>query len=282
MKKILVPCDFSKPAIHAFEMALDMAQQSQGTVHLLNVIELPLMTDPELMPVFSFEQELLKDLKTNSEVQFQKMISSHRDRGVKVVTCVEFGIVAAGIQEYITGNSIDVVFMGSRGASGIHELFVGSNAEKIVRRSPVPVLIVKDYYKGPIKNIVFPNNLEIDQEDLMVKVKALQKFFKAHLHIVRINTPANFQADSISWKQLEDFASAYEIKDYTLNIFNYDEEEEGIRHFCNFIKGDLIALGTHGYKGITHIINGSVAEDVVNHTDKLVWTYTVKHESVEA
>lgn len=282
MKKILVPCDFSKPAMHAFEMALDLAQQSQGIVHLLNVIELPLMSDPGFMPVLNFEQRILDDLKVNSESKFQNIISKRRNMGVEVVTCVQFGIVTTGILDYIAENSIDVVFMGSLGASGIHEVFVGSNSEKIVRRSAVPVLIIKDYYKGPIKNIVFPNNLEIDQEDLMVKVKALQKFFKARLHIVRINTPANFQADSISWKQLEDFASAYEIKDYTLNIFNYEEEEEGIRHFCKFIKGDLIALGTHGYKGITHIINGSVAEDVVNHTDKLVWTYTLKHKSVEA
>jgi hypothetical protein len=76
------------------------------------------------------------------------------------------------------------------------EFFIGSNAEKIVRQADVPVLVLKDEYKGPIKNIVFPNTLETeDQEDLVQKIKALQHFFKAHLHIVWINTPVNFTTD---------------------------------------------------------------------------------------
>jgi nucleotide-binding universal stress UspA family protein len=62
MKKILVPCDFSKPAINAYRFALDVAQQSKGTVHLLNVIELPILHDSVLMPVLNFEAQLLEEL----------------------------------------------------------------------------------------------------------------------------------------------------------------------------------------------------------------------------
>jgi nucleotide-binding universal stress UspA family protein len=59
-------------------------------------------------------------------------------------------------------------------------------------------------------------------------------------------------------------------------------EEEGILHFSKLIKGNMIAMATHGYKGISHLVNGSLAEDVVNHTDKLIWTYSLKNEPVEA
>ena len=283
MKTILVPCDFSKPAINAYRLALDIAKQSKGTIHLLHVIELPVMHDTVLMPVLNFEQQLLDDLKVSADERFSQLKTTHKAEGVKVVCKVEYGPVSKMIRDYITQESIDLVMMGSHGASGARELFVGSNAEKIVRSSPVPVLVIKDYYKGPIKNIVFPNTLETEkQQDLTMKVKALQDFFKAHLHIVWINTPLNFASDVVTHERLQEFAKKYMFKNYTISVFNSANEEHGIMQFANSIKGDLIALGTHGRRGISHLANGSLAEDLANHYDGLVWTYTMQNELTEA
>lgn len=283
MKKILVPCDFSRQAVNAYRLALDIAAQSRGTIHLLNVIELPILHDTVLMPVLNFEQQLLDDLKKNANQRFAKITDKYRAEGVKVVTKVEFGAVSKMIQGYIKKEGIELVVMGSHGASGVREFFIGSNAEKMVRNSPVPVLVTKEYYKGPIKNIVFPNTLETEnQEDLVMKVKALQNFFRAHLHIVWINTPLNFTSDSHTNDRLETFAKRFTLKDYTINVFNHTDEEQGILEFARSIKGHLIAMGTHGRKGISHLVNGSLAEDVVNHNKGLVWTYSLQNEAVEA
>lgn len=283
MKKILVPCDFSKQAVNAYRFALDLATQSKGTIHLLNVIELPILHDTVIMPVLNFEQQLLHDLRKSATGHFAKITAEYKAQGVKVITKVEFGTVSRMIQDYIKTEEIDLAVMGSHGASGIREFFIGSNAEKMVRKSPVPVLVIKDYYKGPIKHIVFPNTLETEnQEDLVMKVKALQDFFKAKLHIVWINTPLNFMSDSHTSDRLEAFAKRFMLKDYTINVFNHTDEEQGILEFANAIKGDLIAMGTHGRRGISHVVNGSLAEDVVNHNKGLVWTYSLQNEAVEA
>jgi nucleotide-binding universal stress UspA family protein len=167
MKKILVPCDFSKPAISAFRFALDLARQSKGAVHLLHVIELPVLHDTVLMPVLNFEEELLRELKEKAETRFIKMTEKYKTEGVKVIFNVQFGAVSRMIQDYVEKEAIDLVVMGSHGASGVREFFIGSNAEKMVRHSRVPVLVMKDYYKGAIRNIVFPNTLDTeDQEEL--------------------------------------------------------------------------------------------------------------------
>ena len=282
MKKILVPCDFSKPAINAFRFALDVAVQSKGTVHLLHVIDLPILHDTVIMPVLNFEEQLLNDLRKSAEKKFAKLTQKYKADRVKVVVKTVFGAVSRMIQDYIREQSIDMVVMGSHGASGAHEFFLGSNAEKVVRRSRVPVLVIKDYYKGPIRNIVFPNTLETEkQQDLTMKVKALQDFFKAHVHIVWINTPLNFTSDTVNRERLQEFARHYMFKNYTISIFNSTDEEKGILEFSNSIKGDLIAMGTHGRKGIAHLISGSLAEDVVNHYKGLVWTYAQQPEVVE-
>lgn len=284
MKKILVPCDFSKTAINAFRIALDIAQRSKGAVHLLNVIEAPVvMSDATLMPGINFERQFMTELNKRANEEFKKITTKYKSEEVKVVSEVQLGGVTSAILDYIADKSIDLVVMGSHGASGLQEFFLGSNAEKIVRRSPAPVLIVKDYYKGPIKNIVFPNNLQLeDQEDLIEKVKGLQNFLKATLHLVWINTPLNFTSDILTEERFLAFVKKYRITDYSTNVFNHSNEEDGIMLFAKSIKADVIAMGTHGRRGLSHVVNGSLAENVVNHSDKLVWTYTLKNQPAEA
>jgi nucleotide-binding universal stress UspA family protein len=277
MKKILVPCDFSQPAVNAFRFALDAAGKSNGTIHLLYVVELPVLHDTVIMPVLYFEEQYFNEVKATTERRFNKLVTKYNTEGVKVMTNVEFGPPVKTILSYSLEKNIDLIIMGSHGASGLKEYFIGSNAEKIVRTSSVPVLIVKDFFKGPIKNIVFPNALQdTNQEDLAMKVKALQDFFKAHLHIVWINTPANFTPDVVTYDKLEAFAKRYLFKDYTIDVFNHSNEEQGIILYNQMVGGNLIALGTHGKKGIAHIMNGSVAEDVVNHSKSLIWTSVEK------
>lgn len=280
MKRILVPCDFSTPAINAFRFALDLVGQSKGVVHVLHVIELPVLHDTVLMPVLNFEVEFFKEMRVKAEVHFNKLNKKYNPSGQKVVFEIQFGGVHRMVQDYARDRSIDLIVIGSHGATGLRELFLGSNAEKAVRYSSVPVFVVKDYHKRPIKNIVFPNTLEADsQEELIQQVKLLQNFFKAQLHIVWINTPLNFESDAVSRERLEQFAKRFMFRNYTINIYNHTDEEKGIIAFADSVKGDLIAMGTHGRTGISHLLNGSLAEDIVNHNTGLVWTYSIKNSA---
>jgi nucleotide-binding universal stress UspA family protein len=276
MKKILVPCDFSEQAINAFQLAIDLSERSKREVHLLHVVELPVMHDSMLMPTLAFEATLLKELGDNAEAQFAKIKSEHAS-DIPVITKVVFGSTSMMILDYIAEAEIELVVMGTKGASGLRELVIGSNAEKIVRRAPCPVITVRKQTKlNEIRNIVFPNSLEQDQEDLVQHVKALQDFMKAAVHIVWINTPGNFTSDNVTLIRLKEFAKRFMLKDYTLSVFNDTYEESGVISFAHMIKADMIAMGTHGRRGLNHVMSGSVAEDVVNHIDCPIWTYTIK------
>jgi nucleotide-binding universal stress UspA family protein len=279
MKKILVPCDFSKPAVNAFRFALDIAEQSRGIVYLLHVIELPVMYDSVLMPSLYFENDLYKELKENAEKQFKKLLAKYPAEVAKVNTEVTFGPIYTLITNYVQEKDADLIVMGTQGANGLKEIFIGSNAEKIVRTSQVPVIVLKNNFKGPINNIVFPNVLAQEgQEDLVMKVKALQNFYKAHLNIVWINTPLNFNNDTVTRAKLESFAKRFMLKNYTLHIYNHVGGEEGILHFADEINADMIAMGTHGRKGLNHLIKGSLAENLVNHSKYMIWTSVMKDD----
>jgi nucleotide-binding universal stress UspA family protein len=276
MKRILVPCDFSDPAVQAFKFAVDIAKESRGEVILLNVVELPVMHESVLMPTLSFEEAFIKDMKAHAEKNFAKMKDKWAKEGPKVTSFVEFGGATPTIRDFVKDNKIDLLVMGTHGASGLKEFFVGSNTEKIVRTAGVPVIAIKSQVKvSSIKNIVFPNTFGMEQEELTLKVKVLQNFFKATLHVLYVNTPSAFRRDIEVKKEMKAFAKRFMLKDYTLTIFNDYSEEEGLRNFVTETNADMVVMATHGRRGINHLMSGSIAEDVVNHLTCPIWTYKI-------
>ena len=220
MKKILVPCDFSDPAVQAFKMAVEIANQSNGEVVLLNVVELPVMHESVLMPTLSFEEAFIKDMKEHAEKNFSKMKDKWAKEGPKVTSFVEFGGTTSTIRDFVKDKKIDLILMGTHGASGVKEFFIGSNTEKIVRTAGAPVMAIKKQVKlSAVKNIVFPTTGNMNQEELTVQVKALQNFFKATLHILYVNTPSSFKRDMEIKPQLKAFAKRFMLKSFhTFNV----------------------------------------------------------------
>ena len=112
-----------------------------------------------------------------------------------------------------------------------------------------------------------------------MKVKALQQFFKAHLHIVWGEySGLIFKTIMKRMSALENFAKSYQFKEYTLAVYNHINEEAGILHYTESVKGNLIAMGTNGRRGLSHLMSGSKAEDIVNHGKSLIWTYRLPKE----
>jgi nucleotide-binding universal stress UspA family protein len=276
MKKILVPCDFSEPAIEAFKFAVDIASRSDASIRVLKVISLPLMAvyTPSIdMPAYHYDPMLLKELEANAI----KVFTAMRKKFGKGLSDIHFlvvpGTISSCIQDYIREKKVDLVVMGTHGATGLREFFVGSNTEKIVRFSNVPVFAIRKAVPlKSIKDIVFPTTLDLGQANYIKKLKKLQEFFKARLHILYLNSPYSFIRES----DLKEYAKHFKFTNVTINIRNNRYEPDGIVSFVEEIKADMLAMATHGRKGLSHFISGSVTEDVVNHIGCPVWTYVIK------
>lgn len=275
MKKILVPCDFSNTAIQAFRFACEIASISKGEVFLLNVIELPSLHSSLLVPIRAYENAFLKEVKSKAHRNFEK-IKERWGGKVKIHFVVEAGSVKEGVRKLVDKKRIDLVVMGTHGSSGLKEFTVGSNTEKIVRSSKVPVIAVKKAVNvSSLRNIIFPTNLDVDKE-LIASVKTLQSFLKAKLHILYVNIPSNFVPDRATEKRLFEFAKQHQFRNCAIHIYNDIDEENGIIHYSMKFRNKIIAMSTHGRKGINHLMSGSIAEDVVNHIDCPIWTLSEK------
>lgn len=277
MEKIFVPCDFSDNAINAFRLAIDMAHISNAEIHLLHVIELPIIHEDVLTLMPSFDETLLSELSERAEAQFSELKNEYAKEHIVIKTKVEFGPTVSIILEYLKENDLNIVVMGTKGVSGLEEVLIGSTAEKIVRNALCPVLVVRKYSNlAALKNIVFPNSMEDGQEDLLLHVKALQHVLKATLHLVWIDTAGKASDHTVVRNRLDQFARRFMLKDYTINVFKAKTKESGVLDFAHQIKAEMIAMGTHARKGLNHLFRGSVTEGLVNHGDCPIWTYVIK------
>jgi nucleotide-binding universal stress UspA family protein len=276
MKKILVPCDFSPTAQQAYTFALDLAKKVDAEVYVLRVIDVPFMYDAySFNPPLWLNKELWKKLEDDSRESFNKMKAAHSRQHDITFRIVE-GAVTLTILDFIDKEKIDLVVMGTHGASGFDEIMLGSNTEKVVRFSKVPVIAIRRAVNiSSIKDIVFPTDLALDQQAFINKVKELQELFGATLHILSVNTPHNMRRGKVTRVKIEEFAKYYGIRNYTSNIRSEFTEESGIIDFTAEIKGDMIAMATHGRRGLAHFFSGSIAENTVNHIACPVWTLTL-------
>lgn len=273
MKRILVPCDFSSPAQEAYKLAVNIAAKNNGEVLLLHVINVPVIYDPGLGGVPYADPTLLDDLESAGIKNFETLQADHGIRSVRSSYYITNGDILSSILEYSEEKSIDLIVMGTSGSSGLAEFFIGSNTEKVVRHSLVPVLAVRQAPDiNAIKNILLPSTLSLEHPGFMNKVKALQDFFQAVLHVLLINTPSNFKNHEEANKALETFASHYQLKNYKTHLSSYSSEVEGILDYAREEHVDLVLMGTHARTGFAQLFNGSITESVVNRIQYPVWT----------
>lgn len=278
MKRILVPSDFSAQSSAAFKTAVELAGKDKGEIFLLHVLPIPtLYTTGFAGEPIAFDPSYYTEMEQDAKSGLEKMKNHIGPKSLKVTTEVLYGELISSLQKVIEARQIDIVVMGASGASGIMELFIGSNTEKVVRFSPVPVLAIRKALElKSIRNIMVPSTLDLNQTDFINKLKEIQHFFDATLHILLVNTPVHFRRDPEANEALAEFAKHYRLENYKLHFRNNVREEDGIMDFAYSEKMDLIAMATHARKGLAHLFNSSVTEDVVNHIQVPVWTYCLK------
>jgi nucleotide-binding universal stress UspA family protein len=274
MKRILIPTDFSKYADLAIEAGAQIAQKNNAEIVLIHMLELPGQSNdaltgetsiPAIMLFKNKADETLKDIKNRPYL-----------KGIPIKEVVLLDNASRGITNYSNQNDIDLIIMGSHGSSGFEEIFVGTNTEKVVRLSNTPVLIIKNKTdKLDIKKIVFASDFSKEIKKPFLELLKFVNIFNAKLKLVMICTPNSFKSTSSAQKIMKEFVAEFDMPDYSMEIYNDTNIEKGITNYADAKEADLIALCTHGRTALTHFFNGSISEDLVNHTSRPVITFKI-------
>ncbi|AYN06303.1 universal stress protein [Flavobacterium sp. 140616W15] len=274
MKRILVPTDFSEHAENALKVAAQIAKKNNSEIILLHTLELPSQMNDAITGGISIPETMLFMKKAN------EMLAKIAERpyldGLSITEMAKLDRPAEGIAKVSNEHEIDLIVMGSHGSSGFEELVIGSNTEKVVRHSEVPVLVIKQHTKDfKTTNFVFASDFSKEIEKPFKKLIEFAKFFDSKLHLVMICTPNSFKPTHVAQKIMNDFITPFNLNNYSTHIYNDTNIENGIINFSNSIDADLIGMCTHGRTGFAHFFNGSISEDIVNHAVRPILTFKI-------
>lgn len=274
MKKILVPTDFSEEANNALNVAAQLAKKYDAEIYLLHLLELPLH-QIDAMATHSELPEAMFFMKL-AHKRFEEVASQDFLEGIEVHETIEFDQSFSGIKDTCHKHDIDLIVMGSHGVSGLKEMFIGSNTEKVVRSSDVPVLVIKNKHESfDINDFVFASDFKNDNKETYKQAVKLAEAFNSKIHLVMVNTANRFTTTEVANQRIEAFIKDTNFENYCVNIYNDETVEQGILNFSRGIDADLIGISTHGRQGIAHFFNGSISEDLVNHAKRPVVTFKI-------
>jgi len=277
MKKIIVPIDFSEHSEYALEAAAMLSQKYGSEILALHMLEI---SDALLTHNDGEQQAKAFFLLKLAEQKFQDFLKKDFLKGVKVTPIVKHFKVFSEVSDVAKQQNADIIIMGSHGASGVKEFLVGSNTEKVVRYSDIPVLIIKH---NPIlmdlENVVFA--CDFSEESVKPYLDALALFSKmeSKLHLVYVNLPnVGYKSTAEMEKNVAEFLKSAHGSLDKMNEVTYICDysvEQGILNYSNVVGADLIAVATHGRRGLAHFFEGSISEDLANHSTLPVMTFKI-------
>lgn len=139
-QNLLVPTDFSENAEHALRVAIELAKPGGGKIFLLHVVE-PTASAPLALAGVVPEGEMIERLESSARASLKKAAEQHGGEA-RIEPLVAVGSPAVEITRCAKDNKVDAIVTSTHGRTGLAHLLMGSVAERIVRTSEVPVLVV--------------------------------------------------------------------------------------------------------------------------------------------
>lgn len=184
MKNILVPTDFSDNALKAALYAAEIAKKNGATIFFLHSAPLGGEELDEPLPLHDkYKKLVLEEIQGEME-KFSKSVTAVYP-SIKTSTTIIDGAVVNSIIEFTQVNKIELIVMGTKGASGIKEVLVGTVATDTISRAQVPVLVVPgDYEIEEPDGILFATHHFEKNKKLLSVIIELARMFSAMVHVV--------------------------------------------------------------------------------------------------
>jgi len=283
-KKILFATDFSDCAAHAQAYAFAFASRFKAELHLVHAVD---TTYPSYAGVYGFGVEVdhhIAEVKQQARQDLAAIGASARNAGLVVHTHLLLGRPAESVVDEAQKLGCDLIITGTHGRGAVDHFLFGSNAERIVRFSPIPVLAVKPrerkFVHGvgefTLKRVLCPCDLSPLADQAAGFAAEICRIFGAELtllHVIdnRLEYPlvmpdaALFAPDEIRQRATERLkAIAAKLKGINVSVeVITGAPEKLIAEAARDKAIDLITLTTHGRGGLSRALLGSTAEKLV-------------------
>lgn len=228
MKNILLPTDFSEISRNAIQYAVSLFWDEPCTFYLLNVYRVPYLTNEQLMENDAGQLAIIEDELFDASQKGLKDMLSTLKRGKEHIfnSISDYNFFSDSVKQHIEEKKIDLIVMGTKGATGAKEIFLGTNTGDVIMKTDCNLIAVPERasYSSPVE-IAFPTDFRIayQQRDLEPLVQMAMKH-NATLRILHFSdTDALTDAQKENKRTLEALLANVRHEFYTLTMTDFEE-----------------------------------------------------------
>jgi nucleotide-binding universal stress UspA family protein len=282
--RILFATDFSQWARRAEDYACALACSWRASLTVLSVAEF----QPGLNPDYSVHREYLADLRKQGSSQLVDLKGRAERRGIAVTTRMATGIPSEEVISAARAEHSDLIIVGTRGKTGLAHVLLGSTAERVIRGAPCPVMTVRTdpadaedegARSKPVTlaRILVPVDFSDCSLDALQFAVVVAQQAQASLLLLHVLEPVSYGLDftfgqsgtreqerEIWTTRLEGLVSSHQQAHVPIaSQLRGGVPADSILDAVQTLPCDLIVMGTHGRRGLSHVLSGSVAEAVL-------------------
>lgn len=258
MKKILFPTDFSETSLNAFVYALQLAKCINAEIITLHVYQLPIL-DSNYMDVPIYLTQIYENIDLSNFENFKDQIpalrtiaENHKLEHIKTSNVLLDGDLVSNVLRIVEEEAIEYVVMGTHGASGLKEIFLGSSTASIMNGTKAFVLgIPKDSKYEPIKRIAFTTKFTDEDAIALKKLIEIAQGFDAHIDCLHVKTSTSDDNKLF----IEQWKKQFSDQNVDYHIIENKQVEETIIDFIEAHKINMLAMLNHNrgfFEGLFH------------------------------
>ena len=268
MKKILFPIDFSTASINAFLYALKLADSIKGEIITLHIYDLPqvdyITVTASLNEIYDIA-ELGNFENYKDEIPLLRNIAEQNNLGhVKMSNVLDHGILVDKVLKMINTEGIDYVVMGTKGATGLKETFLGTATTKVMNNSKTIVFAIPEHCKyHAIKKILFLTKYNYEDIKTVKKVIEFAKVFDAHIDCLHVK-PSHATDNDVfmeEWKRIS------QDQDISLHTIRKDDVEGVVLDFIELHKINMITMHVYHKNFFEKLFQISLSKKLAFHVN---------------
>jgi nucleotide-binding universal stress UspA family protein len=276
MKTILVPTDFSETANNALNYAIELAKKENSKLILLHIFHIE--------PTVSYIDIPLPDSDTNSleEKWLNKLRTletkvKHASDKLQTELVARLDLAVDGIVKEAEEKNVDLIVMGTTGVSGLKEIFLGSNAARVIERAHCPVIAVPaEASYQHLKKITYASNYrEIDIEAIQ-KLIEIAEPFHAQVNVLHIYEDEEAKAREEMQRFIREADQKIVYTNISYELLGGEDVERKLEEYLKSQAADLLVLSTHQRDLRDKLFGRSIAQKLVYHSTVPVMAFHYK------
>jgi nucleotide-binding universal stress UspA family protein len=267
--KIIITTDFSETSLLAIKHGAFLAQYTKGEIYLVHIITKHWEKFNVFMPSVTLDN--IEKASSSVLLKLEELASDiTKNYGVKVTTVVNSGNPTSEIVKYAKEIKADLIVMGTHGYSSWEDLTIGSNAMKVITKSPCAVMTMSEHAnKFGYSKIVLPIDTSEHSRHKVVATLELAKQFTSHIYAVGLLTDDEGSKKPAMEVMLNQVATAAKDKGVACStelLENVKNRAIATVNYCNKIGGDLISIMTDQDAELSGFFLGPYALQVIHHS----------------